>query len=190
MKAHRFALLLAAACLLALHGCGGGGGGGGSEYRPAAEVTINASPGSIDPGDRTYITIHIWNVHPDGILLKVRYPLGLSYVKNSGHFDVEGSEFSMTPDITAEDSKYGYLVFAFSQSDFGPQGRDTGLATFQLLATKDSITGTIGVDPTIRDPSLPVRSQFDVANPLFGAKDEDNINVSGPNVNPTATPSS
>jgi len=175
-----------------LGACGGGGGGGGSsDYTAAAETVISVVPGSIDPGDRSLVNVRIWDVHPDGILLQVRFPLGLSYVKNSGQFEIHSESEIKNPIKNASDSESTYLVFFFSGSTFGDKGKDTGTLKFEIQAKKASIEGEVEVDPVIRDLSVPAEQQFDINNPLFGAEDSDNIFVSGPTTpKPDSTPES
>ncbi|NMC62000.1 MAG: hypothetical protein GYA55_02405, partial [SAR324 cluster bacterium] len=156
------------ACTI-LSTCGGGNGGGSSDYKAAAETVISVVPGSIDPGDRSLVSVRIWDVHPDGILLKVRFPLGLSYVKNSGQFEIHSVREIKNPIENVSDSENTYLVFFFSGSTFGDNGKDTGTLKFEIQATKASIEGEVEVDPVIRDLSVPADEQFDISNPLFGA---------------------
>lgn len=178
MKKLLSSLLLVALISPVIHSCGGGGGGGSDETL-AADVSITAAPGTIDPGDRSLITVGAWNVHPDGILLEVRFPVGLTYRTDSAEFEIDGQKTSIRPAINEADATNVYLIFAFDQSDFGSDGKKEGKVTFEIQAAKAGIDGLVEVDPVIREPGVPVSQQFDIANPLFGAKDEDNIVVTG-----------
>ena len=177
--------LLTAICLI-LMACGGGGGGGGSDVTVAAQVDISVEPGRIDPGDRALVTIHASDVNAGGIVLKVRFPEGLAYVKNTGSFVINGEKLILTPDFNSSDGQNVYLAFLFAQSDFGEDGTDEATITFQIQGNTSPVTGLVEVDATIQDPSLTADQQFDINNPLFGAKDSDSINVGQSSTTPTA----
>ena len=181
--------LFVCTALLLLWSCGGGGGGGGDEdYQSAAEIDLNVVPNDIDPGDRSLVTMHVGKVRPEGLLLKIRYPLGVVYVAESGRFERGGLLFTLTPALEVADDKNVYLLFLFNQSDFGPDGQDTALLQFEIRAVNGGIQGAVEADPVIREPGATIAEQFDIANPLFGAKESIDFTVSGTFVEPTATP--
>lgn len=166
----------------------GGGGGGGSDFPAAAQVKINVRPNDIDPGDHTLVTILVWDVRPEGILLKIRYPENIAYVENSGRFSINGEVYGLVPALIESDGTYVYLLYSFNQSDFGESGQDQATITLELEAENGGVDGKVEVDPFLREPGKTVEEQFDIGNPLFGAKDADVIKVSGTPIPATATP--
>jgi hypothetical protein len=68
---------------LFLNFCGGGVGGGVSSAPDPAHITIEANPSLVDSGDRTAVTVDIYDVNDLGIALKLKYPKGLDYVVSS-----------------------------------------------------------------------------------------------------------
>ncbi len=165
-----------------------GGGGGGSDFPAAAEVKIHVRPNKIDPGDHLLATILVWNVRPEGILLKIRYPENIAYVENSGRFAINGEVYGLMPALIESDGTNVYLIYSFNQSDFGEHGQDQATITLELEAMNGGVDGKVEVDPFVREPGKSVEEQFDIANPLFGPKDGDVVKVSGTPVPATATP--
>jgi hypothetical protein len=127
-------------------GCGGGGGGGGGA-EGAAEVSIKAEPREFDVGDRTKVTIEMASVHPDGILLKVKFPNGLRYVKSSAFLEVDGDSVDVTPRDNVAVSPDNYLVFAFPYSTF--RDEDYGRLTLELTGTAAVTNGNVAIDPDV-----------------------------------------
>ena len=168
--------------------CGGGGGGSDGGYQPAAELDLSVVPNEIDPGDRSFVTMHVWDVREEGLLLALRYPYGVVYVADSGRFERDGKAYTLTPVLETSDGTYVYLLFLFNQSDFGANGQETATVSFELEARNGGIKGAVEVDPKIRVPGATINQQFDIANPLFGAKESVEFKVSGTNIPPTATP--
>lgn len=138
--------LVSLIALITCLGCGGGGGGGNGAVGAAA-VSIEAAPKRFDVGDRTTVKIEIASIHPDGILLKVRFPNGLRYVKSSAFLEVDGDSTDVSPRDTVSVSPDNYIVFAFPQSTF--RDEDYGRLTFELLGAAAVTNGKVGVDPDV-----------------------------------------
>lgn len=132
--------------LITAIGCGGGGGGSGSA-QGAAAVDIKISPTKIDVGDRTTITIEIASIHESGILLKVKFPEGLRYVKSSSFLKVDGAEVDVTPRDTVTVSPDNYVTFAFPKSTFREE--DYGVLKLELTGVSAVTKGRVQVDPDV-----------------------------------------
>ena len=156
--------------------CGGGGGGGGS-FIGAAIVTIGVSPGNIDRGDRTQVRIDVEQPHPDGILLKVRYPSDLTFVPNSANLTVNGDDTRITPAINQSSGNDVYLVFFLSNEQFGEDER--GYIELELEAIESNKDAQIEVDADVDDPLIDNPGEFSIDNPEFEAEDADRIEISG-----------
>jgi hypothetical protein len=121
------------------------------------------------------VTTHVSNLHPDGILLKFRYPKQLSYVDGTAVLRVNDSKAEITPIDNVVAGSVSYLVFHLTQANIGPDS--DGTIAFELKAERGNVDGSIDVDPTIVDTSQPVTSQFNPDNPEFGAKDSAGISI-------------
>lgn len=166
-------LLLTLLVSAILTGCGGGGGGG--EFTGPALVSVDADPSSIDTGDRTTVTIEIQEVNDDGIMLKIRTPIGLSYVSDSGTLTVDGIQINLDPASNTADTSFNYLVYFLSRKLFGTENRGTVNVVFDGTAAIE--TGAIDVDPDIDNPTISNTTEFDVAAPKFSAEDSQTIVV-------------
>lgn len=160
---------------LPLQGCGGGGGGGGDDFIGAANITLEAKPGKIDTGDRTLVTIQIRDIHPNGILLKVRMPKGLAYVPNTSFLNVGDNQVDVGPDKNVTKDSKTFLVFFLDPSDFNPE--DSGELTFQLVGNEAVTEGLIEVDADVNDPLVNDDNEFSANTPEFGAEDSVDIEV-------------
>ncbi len=156
-----------------LSACGGGGGGG--EFEGAALVNVSANPRAIDTGDRTNVTIDIQDVNDDGIMLKIRTPLGLTYVTDSGSLTVSNIQINIDPAASKADATHNYLVYFFRRALFGSENRGTVKVIFEGTAAVE--TGTIDIDPDIDNPSISNTTEFDIAAPKFSAEDSKDITV-------------
>lgn len=162
---------------LSLVGCGGGGGGGGSsdEFVGAADTQIEASPSEIDTGDRTQVTIEVSQVHENGIVLKVRYPKGLSYVPGSALLVVDDENLDIGPQKNVTKDNNTYLVFFLTAGQFGEQGE--GKVVFQLTGNAAVSDGVIEVDADVNDPLVNDDNEFSPSKPEFGAESSTDIAV-------------
>lgn len=170
---------IAAAILIpCFAGCGGGGGGSSSSTGSAAYVSINASPSTIDSGDRITVDISLEQVNDDGIILKVRYPRDLEYVLDSSILTADNSDQDISPSFnTAGDDGKNYLVYFLSSSRFDENG--SGHVSFQLKGIDSVTEGQIEVDPDIDDPLIANPGEFDVDDPSFNAEDSITVRVRG-----------
>ena len=170
------ALMASALCSVLLTGCGGGGGGGGGDnFIGAANLRVKASPKKIDTGDRTQITIEVSEVNEAGILLKVKFPKGLSYVLSSAFLNVDSNEIDIGPDKNLTKDNDTYLVFFLTKADFGSEAQ--GSVTFQLVGNSVVSEGQIEVDADVNDPLVDDNTEFNVDTPEFGAEDSTDIEV-------------
>lgn len=171
-----------AACLLPLvlciAACGGGGGGSDSSSGSAAFVSIDASPSTIDSGDRIRVEVNLEAVNEDGIILKVRYPRDLEYVIDSSSLNSDGSDQDISPSFneSGPDGK-NYLVYFLSQSRFSEDG--SGKVSFQLKGVDAMTEGQIEVDPDIDDPLIANPGEFNIDEPEFNAEDAVTVRVRG-----------
>jgi hypothetical protein len=165
--------VLASVLSLSLTGCGGGGGGGG--FNGAARVSVQASPATIDAGDRTLIKTTISEVHPDGISVKYAYPAGFDYVFESAVLKANGSESEVTPVFNGVKNDEVYLVFFFSSQTFGDS--ESGELSFELEANDDGTSGSIMVDADVDDSQIDNGSEFSIDEPQFQAESEANVRV-------------
>jgi hypothetical protein len=160
--------ILLAALSIAQTGCGGGGGGGG--FEGPATVNFQLSPRTIDTGDRCRAELQISDLHPDGVLLKVRYPTELRYVDGSGELRVDGSEDSLVPVALVTEDSDTYLVFSIAERTLGEGGH--GTLTFELQAFDTVERATVGIDADVDATAV-----FDPKNPQFAAEDEIDVTV-------------
>ena len=162
-----------------LPACSGGGGGGGSGFVGAANVSIDVSPGSIDTGDRSEVRVQISDVHPNGIILKIRFPTALTYVLNSAVLEVSGDEVDISPAVSQTDNNDNYLVFFLPQDSFGSEGEESGTVVVQLEGAEDTSSGKVEVDADVDDPLINNDVEFNISEPEFAAEDERSIEVNG-----------
>jgi hypothetical protein len=161
----------------AVTSCGGGGGGSSNDFQGAARVFISASPIRIDTGDRMQVSIDISEIHPDGILLKIKFPLGLRYVQASSFFKIDAFTGDATPlanVIGAEDNRF--LVYSVKPSSFGEKER--GKLHFELQGIGEVESGQIQVDPDVDNPLIPNSEEFNANSPDFSPEDGLGIAVS------------
>lgn len=186
MKLKAVKYFLGGAALIAA-GCGGGGGGGGSSSPEAAEVSVSASPSKIDSGDRTTVTVNIDSINPLGAMIKIRFPSGLAYVKNSSVLFVDGKLKDASPAFNKTADTDSYLVYFFSRSTIGEN--QSGRLELTLTGKSGVEDGHIEVDADVNDPNVADSKEFDAANPKFDAQDKTGIRVKdGATEEPTPTP--
>jgi hypothetical protein len=167
-------------CLALICGCFsscGGGGGGGEDFVGAAIVSLHASPSTIDTADRMLVKVEISEVNASGIALKLKFPVGLSYVPSSSSL-VSGEEsLDITPAVNARENNFSYLVYYLDQSVFGKN--DSGTVEFFLEGTKRVIDGELAVDADVDNPLISNEIEFDIVNPGFAAESSVEVNVEG-----------
>lgn len=160
---------------LVLCGCDSGGGGGGDTFVGAAELQLNASPSEIDTGDRTEVSIELSNVHENGILLKIRYPKGLSYVPGSALLLVDNQEIDIGPQKNVTKDNVTYLVYFLTAGQFGEEGE--GTVVFQLTGNSAITDGLIEADADVNDALVNDDKEFNVNEPEFGTEAQADISV-------------
>lgn len=160
--------------LLLLTSCGGGGGGGLSGG-PSANVNILVDPNHIDSGDRTEVAVQIASVREDAVAIKIRFPLGLSYVTGTAYYLIDGIEIASNPTEIESDSTYSYLVFYLNADGLGHSG--SGTLFLELEGVSDITDDVIEVDVDLDDPTEDNRTEFDIDDPQFDAQDQDSIRV-------------
>lgn len=161
--------------VLALFAAGCGGGGDGGDGGPA-NVDISAFPEKLDAGDLTNVKITISDVNEDGIMLKIRTPLGLDYVNDTGYLKVDDVLINLDPDFYQADSKFNYLVYFLPRNYFGES--NYGELTVQYQGSGAIPAGTIDVDADLDNPAVSHGKQFTVSAPNFTAVDKQKIVVS------------
>jgi hypothetical protein len=158
---------------LAVSGCGGGGGDG---FAGSGRVDMSLEPRRIDVGDRTRIVVQISEVNRDGVLIKLHFPDALSYVGNTASLTVDGVEGVIEPDVDViGDNQDRYIVFFFSQADFGNNQR--GTLVLELQADASVIKGRVEVDIDVDDPDINNLFEFSVDDPRFQVDDSEDIEV-------------
>ena len=164
-------------CAMSLVNCGtgGGGGGGDSTFVGAAETQLEVSPSEIDTGDRTQVTVEISNVHENGIVLKIRYPKGLSYVPGSAFLEIDEDDIDIGPQKNVTKDNDTYLVFFLNAGQFGTEGQ--GNVVFQLTGNSTITDGLVEVDADVNDPLVKDDAEFTVSQPEFGAEGSTEISV-------------
>lgn len=171
-------LLVCLGLLLVLSSCGGGGGGGSDDQVYPATIAIDTDPGTIDSGDITFTHIDIYDVAPGGVVLKIKFPIALTYQTGSSIVEVDGVRYDTSPDFHESNTTDTYLVYIYRREDFG----DSNYArlTIQLKgrdATTDA-TGKIQVDADFNDPLVSTADKFSITDPQFDADDEVSITIS------------
>lgn len=167
-------LFLIVCIVCTLTACGGGGGGGG-EFTGPAIVNVSSSATTIDTGDRVNVTVYIQEVNPDGIVLKIRTPLGLSYIVDSGSLTVNNIQLNIDPTANKADSTHNYLVYFLNRSIFGENNMGEVRVIFE--GTAEIAEGEIEVDSDIDNPEISNTTEFDVTAPKFSAEDAQAIIV-------------
>lgn len=145
----------------------GHGGDGDDDFVASAIVTAKSKPSIIDTGDRSQINIYTSQVHANGILLKIRFEKALKYVPDSSFVIVkdENMKEQATPLFNDEDSKYTYLVFFLSRSQFGEDNK--GKVVFELKGIKSQKNNVVEVDPDVDDPDISNDKEFNIKKPEF-----------------------
>lgn len=171
---------MAAALTALLSACGSGGGGGISN---PADARIGVSPGRIDSGDRVSVEARVLGITEDRILVKIRYPNQLSYVRGSYVLSSGLLSDSDGPDIRASDTSNTYLVDDIDLAELGIEDDEPIYINFELLGTDDLPSGMVELDVDIngrRDEGI----NFDITDPRFDAQSDSSVGI-GPAPSPT-----
>jgi hypothetical protein len=171
-SALRICLLLSVISVIAA--CGGGGGGGGSG---SATASISASPTTIDTGDVINTRVEVGDADDNGIIVKIRMPSGLGYVKDSATLKVDGKESRRTPNFNVTASGFRYVVFFLSKASLGKG--NFGEINLQFEGVKAVTSGEIALDVDLNNPLIPNEIEFIAARPEFTAEEQIGIRVRG-----------
>ncbi|MCI5064229.1 hypothetical protein MRY87_00740 [bacterium] len=170
----KFSLPALCAVLLLLSACGGGGGD--DSFSGAGGVVLSLQPSSIDVGDRTRVTLNIFEVNEDGVVVKVNFPEALSYVGGTAKLVIDGDEEEIEPDESVDgDDEDRFLVFFLAEDIFDRDGE--GTVQFELQARDSLSDGEVSVDIDVDDPTVPNNREFSVETPQFQAEDTAQIQI-------------
>ena len=162
--------------LFILSACGGGGGGGGgNEPLVGAEADLKVSAREIFVGDRVRIRVRVRDVHPDGLLLQIRFPASaLRYVPDTSFLKIDGEAVNISPATNRVVDQDLYLIYVFPYETFRD---DDGDIEFELRGVGGKAIARIEVDPNIRNPNRPDSEQFNAENVRFATDLFDEIRV-------------
>ena len=193
MVSHR--LMSSACCAIAalsaavLLGSCGGGGGGGSSSSPnyAGSLSFSVEKSSLDPGDKTRVSIEVDDLNAAGAILKVHYPTALRYVNSSARLFVgQDEETGFPPYDEATLDGQRYLVFflypsaAIDDSYISLQ--------FDLKAVRSNPDAYIEVDLDNNDLQIPDSREFSPSDPRFSALEKWDVEIKGQSTDATPTP--
>lgn len=163
--------------IITITSCGGGGGGGESVAYGPGSVGIDVSPNTIDTGDTTTVTVDLSDTHPDGILVKLKFPSTLTYVVDSAKLEALGKNIPYSPSFNKTWLGFRYLVFFMSPSRFGDSR--SGTLRLELKGNAVVANGEVAVDVDTNDLTIPDDAEFVAASPKFAAEDAQAIKVKG-----------
>ena len=171
-------LLFSLLCLSMLLGCGvggGGGGGGGNDYEDPAHVSLRVDPREIDSGDQLTVTVDVFDVNPDGIMLKIRTPKGLDYIVDSSSFEESDTSRSIDPTTRKSNADYNYVIYFLDRDLFGKDNH--GKLSVKFLGTAEVKDGKVEVDPDRNNTQVIDTREFSVSDPRFSAEDSEDVKV-------------
>lgn len=169
-----------------LVGCTASCSGGGSQGDPIgpARASITVSPTVIDTGDRTNVTVRIFEFQTAAVAIKIQFPSALRYVSESSAYAVGLPDLVDTgPDEEASSGDATTLVYYFSLDSLIEQygadeiDEDNITLLLQLEGLTDIQDGVVGVDIDIDNPDIPNDEEFDSTAPRFDAQAEDDVRV-------------
>jgi hypothetical protein len=186
------AIGLITTCITALTvascGGGGGGGGGGSSSGDGSNdpgyTTFQLERDSLDTGDITNASVTVYDINPQGVVLKFYYPLSLRFLPNSAFIYTGNSETpeAVTP-IGATTEEGRYLVFFLSPAPDGEPNQRT--VQINLKAVSGDQEAFLEIDLDNNDPTIPDSYEFNAGKPNFTAIDRFNVDIGG---KPAGTP--
>jgi hypothetical protein len=140
----------------------------------------------MDSGDLTNVRVEVFDINPNGVILKLRYPKVLRYVKDSAVFyKGEDKERLVMPNTEAKDENDRYLVFFFSRRS--ANGDSYISVDFKLKALAADLEAFVEADLDNNDPTIFDRDEFEIATPRFSAQQRWEVDISGDeNGNPSA----
>ncbi len=182
------AILIAAATACGMGGGGGGGGGGGSDTANSnyeGYIDFQLEKDSLDSGDLTQVSLTVYDMNPNGVILKFHYPEALRLVRGSGVLYVGNDGYSQQIFADAEETVDGsrYLAYFLFPKDMDNGNQQT--VVFDLKAIAPDASAYIEVDLDNNDPNIPDRKEFSAEDPQFTNIDRFNVGIVG---TPLATP--
>ncbi len=161
-------------------GCGGSGGGSSTEKSPGS-VGIDASPRTVDTGDRIAVTVFLEEIHPNGVILKIRMPEQFQLATGSTTLTIgndiydEISPMESGKGRNSEDANLRYLTYSLPGSLFTNQNR----GTLVFIARADAALGKgrIEVDIDTNDQAVPDRQEFSLTSPHFTSMDSIDVSA-------------
>jgi hypothetical protein len=163
---------------LGISSCGSGGSDDNtdSDFLGAARVSLSISPGKVDTGDRIQVNIEMSDIHPDGILLKVKYTTALRFVPESAKFIANNKNNATSPlfDLDNDDDEH-FLVFVVRQNSFGTPKQ--GRLNFELQGVEETERAAIEIDPDVDNPLIANADEFNIEEPEFTAEDNSSVEV-------------
>ncbi|MGI6681134.1 MAG: hypothetical protein ACOX3T_06620 [Bdellovibrionota bacterium] len=161
--------LFSLATILTFSACGSSDDDDDSEYVGSAIIDTKVRPSTIDTSDRVQVAIDIYQIHENGILLKVRFEKALQYVPNSSFITAKQDNMreELIPLFVDDDPKYTYLIFFLSRSQFGEANE--GKVFFELKGIRAQKDVKLEVDPDVDDPNIPNDVEFSIHKPEFTA---------------------
>ena len=175
-------------CVIAFSISCGTGGGGGLSNGPSANANIAVDPNHIDSGDRTSVTVDIASIDEEAIAIKIRFPIGLTYISGSAFYLTSGVEVVSNPTNNESDTTHTYLVFYLNRDGFADSG--TGTLYITLEGVSDITDDIIEIDIDLDDPDEGNGTEFDISNPQFDAQDQDSIRVGSGSTSSSSSSSS
>lgn len=182
------AILIAAATACGMGGGGGGGGGGGSDTANSnyeGYIDFQLEKDSLDSGDLTQVSLTVYDMNPNGVILKFHYPEALRLVRGSGVLYVGNDGYSQQIFADAEETVDGsrYLAYFLFPKDIDNGSQQT--VVFDLKAIAPDASAYLEVDLDNNDPNIPDSKEFSAEDPQFTSIDRFNIGIVG---TPLATP--
>ncbi len=171
---NKFYILLIIVTPLFLTSCGSGRK---DNFYTPANALLTLSPSMIDSGDTTKVKIKIYDIKIKDIVVKVRFPSSLSYIRDSSYILIDNKVKDAGPTTISEEteSEYSYLIYYFSKSAFSKNGE--GYLSFSLEAISNSSKKDVEVDIDTNNPEIEDSKEFDPKTPKFTPQSSANIQV-------------
>lgn len=142
-----------------------------------AYLDVEADPEIIDQGDKTFVRIRVDDIKDEEFFLKVRYPAGMEYLKDSSFVESDGKDISRDPNqefYNAEEDK-NYLIYWLSKEEIDDE--DDTTVTLNLVGRSRVSSGKIEVDADLDDPEIANSREVKEEDPQFGAEASVDIQV-------------
>jgi hypothetical protein len=129
----------------------------------------------VDTGDRLAVTVFLEDIHPDGVILKVRMPEQFQLISGSTTLTLGDDMYDEISPIesgkgrNSDDANLRYLAYSLPSSLFASQNR--GTLVFLARATAVLKKGRIEVDIDTNDKTAPDRQEFSLSSPYFTTMD-------------------